>query len=177
VDEPAVLMMYWLQGLTCCVFSSMYFGWELIVMPRFDMEKACQIIEKHAVTFAYVPPPVVLAFGKHPVVDEYDLTSLRMLHSGAAPLTRELIETLWNRLKIPVKQGYGLSETAAATHMQLPDEWAKFMTSVGKLLPNMEAKIVNSEGTEVAEGEVRCPNSPPPDTAGMSGLTETHLAP
>jgi len=149
----AVAPFFHIYGLTCCVFSAMYLGWELVVMPRFDMEKACQIIEKHAVTFAYVPPPVVLAFGKHPVVDEYDLTSLRMLHSGAAPLTRELTETLWNRLKIPVKQGYGLSETAAVTHMQLPHEWAKFTTSVGKLVPNMEAKIVNSEGREAAEGE------------------------
>lgn len=122
-------------------------------MSRFDVEKACQIIQDHKITFAYVPPPIVLAFGKHPAVDKYDLTSLKMLHSGAAPLTNELLEVVWSRLKLPVKQGYGLSETSPATHVQLPDEWAKHMGSVGKLVSNMEAKIVDLEGNEVPTGE------------------------
>lgn len=122
-------------------------------MSRFDLEKACQIIQEHRITYAYVPPPIVLAFGKHPAVDKYDLTSLKMLHSGAAPLTNELLEVVWSRLKLPVKQGYGLSETSPATHVQLPDEWAKHMGSVGKLVPNMEAKIVDLDGNEVPLGE------------------------
>lgn len=132
-------------------------------MSRFDLEKACQIIQEYKITFAYVPPPIVLAFGKHPAVDQYDLTSLKMMHSGAAPLTNELLELVWSRLKLPVKQGYGLSETSPVTHAQMPDEWAKFMGSVGKLVPNMEAKIVDLEGKEVSldeEGElwVKGPN-------------------
>lgn len=132
---------------------SIWAGWHLFVMSRFDIEKACQIIQDHKITFAYVPPPIVLAFGKHPAVDKYDLTSLKMMHSGAAPLTNELLELVWSRLKLPVKQGYGLSETSPVTHAQMPDEWAKFMGSVGKLVPNMEAQIVDLEGNEVALGE------------------------
>lgn len=132
---------------------SIHAGWQLFVMSRFDLEKACQIIQDNKVTFAYVPPPIVLAFGKHPAVDNYDLTSLKLLHSGAAPLTNELLELFWSRLKLPVKQGYGLSETSPVTHLQMPDEWAKFMGSVGKLVPNMEAKIVDLEGNEVPLGE------------------------
>lgn len=128
-------------------------GWQVFLMSRFDLEKACQIIQDHKITFAYVPPPIVLAFGKHPAVDKYDLTSLKILHSGAAPLTNELLEVVWGRLKLPVKQGYGLSETSPATHVQLPDEWAKHMGSVGKLVPNMEAKIVDLDGKEVGPGE------------------------
>lgn len=142
---------------------SIWAGWHLFLMSRFDLEKACQIIQDNKITFAYVPPPIVLAFGKHPAVDQYDLTSLKMLHSGAAPLTNELLELVWNRLKLPVKQGYGLSETSPVTHAQMPDEWAKFMGSVGKLVPNMEAKIVDLEGNEMPldeEGElwVKGPN-------------------
>lgn len=142
-----------IQGLVNCVFMSISTGWQLFIMSRFDLEKACQIIQDNKVTFAYVPPPIVLAFGKHPAVDKYDLTSLKMMHSGAAPLTNELLELFWNRLKLPVKQGYGLSETSPVTHVQMPDEWAKFMGSVGKLVPNMESKIVDLEGNEVALGE------------------------
>lgn len=121
-------------------------------MQRFDIERACQLIEKHKITFSYVPPPVILAFAKHPVVDKYDLSSVRMLQSGAAPLTAELATALWDRLKIAVRQGYGLSETSPVAIMQLPDEWGKFMGSVGKLLPNMEAKLVDpDEEKEVFE--------------------------
>ena len=147
------------QGLTVCIFQCAYNGWQLVVMPRFDIEKACQLIQDYKLTYAYVPPPVILALGKHPAVEKYDLTSIKILNSAAAPLTHELTDAVWKRLKIPVKQGYGLSETAPATHVQLPDEWAKFAGSVGKLLSNMEAKIVDAKGNEVADGEV-CPDPP-----------------
>ncbi|OAA67279.1 phenylacetyl-ligase [Niveomyces insectorum RCEF 264] len=132
-----------IYGLTCCIMFFAYMGWELVIMQRFDMERACQLIEKYRLTFAFVPPPVVLAFSKHPVVDKYDLTSMRSMNSGAAPLTPELALAVWDRLKIGVKQGYGLSETSPTATVQTPDEWGKFMGSVGKLLPNMEAKIVD----------------------------------
>lgn len=134
-------------------FMSLYAGLQLFVLSRFDLEKACQLIQDNQITFAYVPPPIVLAFAKHPVVDNYDLTSLRCMNSGAAPLTNELLDMVWSRLKLPIKQGYGLSETSPTTHCQLPDEWAKFMGSVGKLFPNMEAMIVDLEGNEVSLGE------------------------
>ena len=143
-----------IQGLSCCVLAFVYAGWELISMPRFDLERACQLIEQYRISFAYVPPPVILAFSKHPAVDKYDLSSMRMFHSGAAPLTPELATALWDRLKIAVKQGYGLSETSPVATMQLPDEWGKFMGSVGKLIPNMQARLVDpDEGKDVAVGQ------------------------
>lgn len=103
----------------------------------------------------YVPPPIVLALGKHPVVAKYDLTSLRWINSAAAPLSRELAVSVWERLKIGVKQGYGLSETSPAVMLQLPEEWWKFQGSVGRLLPSMEAKIVDEDGTELGYNQVR----------------------
>jgi acyl-CoA synthetase (AMP-forming)/AMP-acid ligase II len=152
--QLGILPFFHIFGLTCCVLMSLYSGWQLVVLERFDMDKALQAIEKYGITFAYVPPPIILAFGKHPAVDSYDLSSLKVLHSGAAPLTRELTDAVWNRLKVPVKQGYGLSETSAVVCCQVVDEWAKFMGSVGKLMPNMETKLVGEDGREVAEGEV-----------------------
>ncbi|KAK4251924.1 hypothetical protein C7999DRAFT_37294 [Corynascus novoguineensis] len=155
--QLGVLPFFHIYGLTCGVLLSVYEGWQLVVLtagPRgFDLERALRAVERYRVTFAYVPPPVVLALSKHPAVGRYDLTSLKVLHSGAAPLTRELTEAVWNRLRVPVKQGFGLSETSAVVCCQVVDEWAKFMGSVGKLMPNMEAKIVTEDGREVAEGE------------------------
>ncbi|KAK3310110.1 uncharacterized protein B0T15DRAFT_517435 [Chaetomium strumarium] len=151
--QLGILPFFHIYGLTCGVLMSVYEGWQLVVLERFDMEKALRAIETYRITFTYVPPPVVLAFSKHPAVGRYDLSSLKVMHSGAAPLTRELTEAVWNRLRVPVKQGFGLSETSAVVCCQVVDEWAKFMGSVGKLMPNMEAKIVGDDGKEVAEGE------------------------
>lgn len=126
----------------------------LVVMPRFDLEDFCRFIQDLKVTFAYVVPPVVLLLAKSPVVSKYDLSSIRMMNSGAAPLTKELVESLYERLKIPVKQGYGLSETSPTTHTQPWEEWNTTIGSVGTLLPYQTAKYVNEEGQEVPAGQV-----------------------
>lgn len=151
--QLGVLPLFHIYGLMCGILGSLYLGLEIVLLDRFDLEVALRTIEKYRCTFAYVPPPIILAFGKHPSVDNYDLSSLKILHSGAAPLTRELTEAVFQRLGIPVKQGFGLSETGSVTHVQSWDEWGKFMGSVGKLVPNMEARIVGEEGEVVKDGE------------------------
>lgn len=142
------------QGLSVSLNITMSTGSRMVVLPKFDIEKACHLIEKHRITFLYVPPPIVLALGKHPIVGKYDMASLRWVNSGAAPLGVDLVEAVWKRLSVGVKQGYGLSETSPVTHMQLVDEWWKFQGSVGRLLPNIEAKIVDMDGKELPREEV-----------------------
>lgn len=130
-------------------------GVKCVVLPKFDLEKACKLIQDHHITFMYVPPPIVLALGKHPVISKYDLSSLRWINSAAAPLSRELAVSVWDRLKIGVKQGYGLSETSPGVMIQLAEEWWKYQGSVGRLYPNMEAKIVDEDGKELGYDKVR----------------------
>ena len=122
-------------------------------MPAFSLEKFCQHIQKYRITFAYVVPPVILMLGKSPIVSKYDLSSIRMLNSGAAPLTRDLVDAVYSRLKIPIKQGYGLSETSPTTHTQPWEEWNTTIGSVGRLLPNQTAKYMNPEEKEVPAGQ------------------------
>ncbi|KAK4182634.1 hypothetical protein QBC35DRAFT_444854 [Podospora australis] len=157
VDKQlAFLPFFHIYGLTCCVLLSIYSGWETIVLERFDLAKCLSAIATHRITFLYCPPPVILAFSKSPLVSSYDLSSLKVLHSGAAPLTKELTLAVWDRLKIPVKQGFGLSETSAVVCCQMVPEWKEFMGSVGQLMPNMQAKLVDpSTGKEeTQEGEL-----------------------
>lgn len=130
-------------------------------MGKFDLERFCQLIQKHGITFLYVPPPIVLALGKAPVVADYDLSTVKWINSGAAPLGRELVEAVWNRLKIGVKQGYGLSETSPTISTQFADEWWKFQGSVGRLVRGMSAKIVDPDGKEVPVNEVSLPPERP----------------
>jgi acyl-CoA synthetase (AMP-forming)/AMP-acid ligase II len=61
---------------------------------------------------SYILRPVVLPWGKHPEITKFDLSNLRMMTSGAAPLTQELIEAAYARIKFSTKQDYRLSETS-----------------------------------------------------------------
>ncbi|KAB8268517.1 hypothetical protein BDV30DRAFT_218244 [Aspergillus minisclerotigenes] len=155
----AFLPFFHIYGLTCLVHQTLYQGYRLVVMERFDIEKWCAHVQNYRITFSYVVPPVVLLLSKHPIVDKYDLSSLRMMNSGAAPLTHELVEAVYARIKCGIKQGYGLSETSPTTHTQPWEEWRTSIGSVGKLLPNMEAKYMTmpedeSEPREVSVGQV-----------------------
>jgi acyl-coenzyme A synthetase/AMP-(fatty) acid ligase len=89
------------------------------IMQRFDLERFLSAIQLYKVTIAYVVPPIVLLLAKHPLLDKFDLRSLRMMHSAAAPLTRDLIDMIYARLKVPIKQSYGMSETAPAISSQV----------------------------------------------------------
>ncbi|KAF2876228.1 hypothetical protein BDV95DRAFT_483484 [Massariosphaeria phaeospora] len=150
----AFLPFFHIYGLTCLIHQSIYSGIQLVVMPKFDLEDFCRFIQDLRVDFAYVVPPVVLLLGKHPAVSKYDLSSLRMMNSGAAPLTKELVEAVYDRLKIPVKQGYGLSETSPTTHTQPWDDWNTTIGSVGTLLPYQTAKYMSANEEEVPVGQV-----------------------
>lgn len=125
----------------------------LVVMSKFDLETWCSLVELHKITFSYVVPPVVLLLAKHPVVEKYNLSTIRMLSSGAAPLSFEIVDAMYKRLQIPIRQGYGLSETSPATHVQRWEDWNMSIGSVGRLLPNQTAIYMNQEDKEVPVGE------------------------
>lgn len=97
-------------------------GIPLHIMQRFDLEQFCSSIQQHKITFTYVVPPVALLLAKHPQVDKFNLSSLRIMHSSAAPLTADLVTMIHKRLGVPVKQGYGLSEASpgVATQVNYP---------------------------------------------------------
>lgn len=88
-------------------------------MEKFDLGTFCRIVQDHAITHAYVAPPIVLHLAKSQIVDGYDLRTLRMLTSGGAPLAAALIDDLYQQRQLPVRQAYGLSETTSVSHIQV----------------------------------------------------------
>ena len=114
-----VLPFFHIYGLTGLVHQPLYRGIELVVMPAFNLEVFLRAIQDYKITFIYVAPPVVVRLARDPTVDKYDLSSVRMITSGAAPLTRELVDSVHKRLKIKINQAYGLSETSPMTHTQV----------------------------------------------------------
>ena len=65
-------------------------GAALVTMPRFDLEGYLALVQEHRATKAHLVPPIVLALAKSPLVERYDLSSLQLVNSGAAPLSAEL---------------------------------------------------------------------------------------
>jgi acyl-CoA synthetase (AMP-forming)/AMP-acid ligase II len=148
----AVLPFFHIYGMTVIMNMALRYGATIVTMPRFDLEQFLRLHQEHRATRSYVVPPIVLGLAKHPLVDQYDLSSLDIVMSGAAPLSAELGEAAAERLGCTVLQGYGLTETSPVTHVS-PHERNKPGT-VGVLTPNTEAKIVDLDsGDEVATGE------------------------
>ncbi|KIW62212.1 hypothetical protein PV04_10408 [Phialophora macrospora] len=137
----ASLPFFHIYGLTTTIFSPLYSGTTTVVLARFEIETWCSLVQKHSITFSYIVPPIVLLLCKHPAVSSYDLSSIRMTNSGAAPLSREMVESCFKRTGIRVKQGYGLSETSPTAFNQPWEDWNVTVGSVGQVLSNMEAKI------------------------------------
>ncbi len=61
-------------------------GAKMVFMPAFDLKQYLELVQSHRVTRGYIVPPIALALAKHPMVDQYDLSSINSLMSGAAPL-------------------------------------------------------------------------------------------
>lgn len=144
----ACLPFFHIYGLNVLVHLPLLTGVHEIVLAKFEIEKFCRLIQDHKVTYSYIVPPMVLLLCKHPVVDKYDLKSLRMTNSGAAPLTRELVEACFKRTGVRVKQGYGLSETSPTIFQQRWVDWDKKIGSTGRMVPNCQAKLCAVPGTD-----------------------------
>ena len=160
----AVLPFFHSYGLQILMNGTLRRGTTCVTMPRFDLAQFLQLIQDRRVTSLALVPPIVLALAKHPLVDEFDLSSLSLVGSGAAPLGAALQADASKRLKVPVRQGYGMTEVVVAV-TGLPLENAVIKPgSVGPLLPNVEARIIDViSGTDLGHDErgellVRGPN-------------------
>ena len=92
------------------VHLAAYHGNTLITMPRFDMDRFCALVEEYKCTRAHLVPPIVLGLAKTPIVNDHDLSSLKVLTCAAAPLGGELEAEASARLKVDIKQAWGMSE-------------------------------------------------------------------
>lgn len=149
----AVLPFYHIYGMVVIMNYTLSKGATVVTMPRFDMAQFLELIQTHKVTRANLVPPILVGLAKHPMVDKYDLSSLKLLTSGAAPLGKELVDAVHERIGCVVTQGYGLTETSPVTHV-LPDSRAlRKPGSIGPAVPNTEVMVV-----DVASGEGVGPN-------------------
>jgi len=150
-----VLPFYHIYGLTVIMNVALAAGSAVVTLPRFDPELFLRVLKEHNVTVAHVAPPLVGFLAKHPAVESIlPLPHLKELFSGAAPLGEDLEQAAKARLGCMVRQGYGMTEAAPATHVVPYDRAADARGSVGTLVPGMECKIVRTEdGMAAGVGE------------------------
>jgi acyl-CoA synthetase (AMP-forming)/AMP-acid ligase II len=137
------LPFFHIYGMQVLMNNALAEGGKVVTMPRFDLEQFLQLAQDHKVARAYVAPPIVLAMAKHPVVDKYDLSALKSVFSGAAPLGAELAQEAASRLGCEVVQGYGMTELSPVSHATPPGMFKP--GTIGILTPSTECRIVDPE--------------------------------
>ena len=150
----AVLPFFHIYGLQVVLNLGLWRGATLVTVPKFELEPFLALLERYQSTRAFVVPPLVLALAQHPVVDRYDLSSVRSVMCAAAPLETALEAACARRLGCEMRQGYGLTEASPATHVTSADPAKARPGTVGELVPNTECRIL-----DVATGRDLGPNA------------------
>lgn len=139
-------------GVAVLMLSPLNRGITTYIMQGFNLPDFCKTVEREKITVAYIVPPVALALAKAPVVSKFNLSSLRFMHSSAAPASKEIIIGVNDRLGVPIRQGYGLSEAAPGVASQQSLAWNAPIGASGRLVPSMSAKFALEDGSEAAPG-------------------------
>lgn len=144
-----VLPMFHIYSLNSIMLCALRAGATVLLIQKFEISALLELIQKHKVSVAVVVPPLVLALAKNPAVAEYDLSSIRVVLSGAAPLGKELEGALRSRVPQAVfGQGYGMTEAGPVLSMCLGFAKQPIPTksgSCGTVVRNAELKVVDPD--------------------------------
>ncbi|TFC72042.1 4-coumarate--CoA ligase family protein [Cryobacterium sp. TMS1-20-1] len=139
----AVLPFFHIYGMTVLLNISLAQRSTLVTMARFDLTDFLSLIQSERITYVFIAPPIAVALAKHPLVSEFDLSSLRTVFSGAAPLDGIVGGAVAVRLNCEVLQGYGMTEMSPVSHASPRGRTDIPLNSVGLTVPNVQCRIVD----------------------------------
>ena len=150
----AVAPFFHALGLTVLLNTGLAAGATVVSLPRFDLESFLQAIQDQRATGTVIVPPIALALARHPVVDRYDLSSLRFAGCGAAPLGAEVEQECAERLGCLFHQGYGMTEATASIAIPMVAEPERHVYGqAGILVAGTEARVVDPKsGADLGTG-------------------------
>jgi 4-coumarate--CoA ligase len=122
---------------------SIFMGSAIVILPRFEPETLLRVVEKYKMRKLALAPPLVTFMAKDPIIDKYDLTHVKFLNSGGAPLGKEVIHAVYRRIGARVLQGYGMTEFAAGVTYSTTTHFRDGAS--GRLLPNVQMKVKDIE--------------------------------
>jgi HIP---CoA ligase len=142
-------------GLNAGIVASLVKGAAIIPHAVFDVDAVMTRAAEERVSMLPGPPTVYQSILDHPRVAEFDMSSLRLAVTGAAPVPVELIRRMRAELGFEtIVTGYGLTEaTGIATMCRHDDDPETISNTSGRAIPDVEVRIVNDEGAEVPRGE------------------------
>ncbi|XVE71810.1 hypothetical protein DITRI_Ditri10aG0181800 [Diplodiscus trichospermus] len=144
-----VLPLFHIYSLHSVLLCSLRVGSAFLIMQKFEIVTLMELVQKYKVTVAPIVPPIVLAIAKTPEFDKYDLSSIRMVMSGAAPMGKELEDAVRARLpNAKLGQGYGMTEAGPVLAMNLAFAKETYETksgACGTVVRNAEMKIVDPD--------------------------------
>ncbi|XP_040378659.1 4-coumarate--CoA ligase-like 1 [Oryza brachyantha] len=153
-EDPNVFLcflpMFHIFGLSVITFAQLQRGNAIIVMSRFDINSMMAAVQRHRVTHLFCVPPVMIALAKHGRAGKYDLSSLKFIGSGAAPLGKDVMEVVAKKFPdSEIVQGYGMTETCGIISLEYPEKGqAREFGSTGTLVTGVEAKIIDIETSQ-----------------------------
>jgi long-chain acyl-CoA synthetase len=140
-------------GQTCSMNATVGSGGTLTLLPRFDPGKALEIIQRDRVNVFQGVPTMYGAMLHHPQRDQYDVSTLKLCGSGGSAMPVELLRGFDEAFGCKVLEGYGLSESSPVASFNHADRERK-AGSIGTPIKNVEMRVVDDDGHEVAQGEV-----------------------
>lgn len=140
-------------GQTNILVSAMLVGATVVLVRKFSPKTVLETIERHKVTFMAAVPTMYLMMLTHLREKKFDLSSLRVCHSGAAPMAVETFHEVEQYFGAPVQEGYGLSE-ASSIVCSNPMHEARKPGSVGLPLPGVALKVLLDDGQQAITGEI-----------------------
>jgi long-chain acyl-CoA synthetase len=132
--------------------AGVYAGNTVVLVPRFEPDTVLKAIQDAGVTVFTGVPTMYQYLLRHPDLDEYDTSSLRLGVSGGAAMPLEVLKAVEERFGIVILEGYGLSETSPTTCFNRSTGQRK-TGSIGLPIWGTEARVVNEEDEEVPRGE------------------------
>lgn len=140
--------MYHAAGQTTFIANYPKMGIPTYVMPAYNFEKLLQHIQAFRITSFATAPPIVLSLAKSPLCSKYDLSSVRDIVCGTAPLAAETSEQvekkLWPNKESFIRQGWGMTEITCVGCIWGHDDKQK-SSSVGEIAPNASFKIMSGD--------------------------------
>jgi long-chain acyl-CoA synthetase len=140
-------------GQTCTMNVATYLGSCVTMLPRFDPDKALEIMERDKVTVFQGVPTMYNAMLNCESREERDTSTLRLCQSGGSAMPGELMRAFEEAFDCKILEGYGLSETSPVASFNHPDRERK-AGSIGQPIEGVEMKCVDDDGNEVDQGEV-----------------------
>jgi long-chain acyl-CoA synthetase len=141
-----------IYGMTVLMIGTIARAGTLIVLPRFDAAGALRLIEREAVTILPAVPTMYQFMLSELAKNNYDLSSLRLCFSGAAPLTAEVRALVESFFGVPMIEGYALTETSCVATIN-PLKGTRKLGSVGITIPGVQVAIFNEAGQPLPAGE------------------------